>query len=200
MTIQRTFMPSVVAVFFSAWAAMGMAQAPPTLESLDQRTGDIESRLTTIEASLTNISKQLNQLLTTPTDAPPLGDAASLEERIRVLEEGFSELTTIVGQIARMGSDEVYSPNILSKMSESGEFRSEVAKAIQGKLRFRNYTGTEQVLYINGSPWRVLAGESYLWVPYGVVTTAQSPADRPMEANDWSFNGANPEMMVTIGQ
>ncbi len=200
MTIRRVLLSVVVfALVSGACLSDGAAQTPPTLEGLDQRTSGIETQITDIQTSLADIKDQLHTLIGQGAGAPPLPEDLSLEQRIEILEEAFSELQTIVRQISTQNSDG-YSPNILAKMTESESFRSEVGKAVQGKLRFRNYTGVGQVLYVNGSPWRVLPGESHIYVPYGVVTTAQSPFDTPTEwkADNWTFSGSNPEMVVVI--
>src|SRR5690606_2429468 len=91
-------------------------------------------------------------------------ELAGLKQQLRQMQDLQRELANLRDAISNLELAETEGPDsgrrALGAMSESPQLRGEIAEKLQGKVRLVNNTGAEQVVYINGTPWTVVQGDS----------------------------------------
>ncbi len=141
------------------------------------------------------------------TAADGESETHALRERVAALRTEVEELRNMVNSLqralARAQDLSDFSSKALGAMTEDADLRSTMGKMLQGKIRLTNNTGQEQVRYINGTPWTVVTGASYVFAPVGRVSFSDDPVDAPTfkDTQDWSVNEETGEMELeyTLG-
>ncbi len=122
------------------------------------------------------------------------------EQRILANERNVRDNNQKLSDIAKFDtSSGRYRLDLLGNMQSPefrSEFRSEIRSEVDRSSRFRlvisNYTGREQLLYINGTQWRVRNGRSAVSVASGPVTVQRLLSNgvwRDEVLNSWVHDG-----------
>lgn len=97
-----------------------------------------------------------------------------LQTEVEELKATISQLrgtiTSTEKAIAKYEDSTLLGKATLGAMSTEPQLRSDLGKLLQGKVRLVNNTGSNAVVYINGTAWTVLTGESYVLAPVGTVS------------------------------
>ncbi len=126
--------------------------------------------------------------------APAPASVHDLTSRMAALQtevEGLKATVAALQQALANSQDQSeLSRSALGAMAEDSQLRSGLAQMLQGKLRLINQTGENKVLYINGTPWTVLMGETYIFVPVGMVSFVSESSDSPTfkGIQEWNEN------------
>jgi hypothetical protein len=125
-----------------------------------------------------------------------------LTERVAALETVIEELRTQI-DLLRDSQRELtdqgdFSTRALGAMAEDADLRSTMGQMLQGKVRLVNDTGEPQVLYINGTAWTVVPGDSYVLAPVGTVAFQYTADDTPIfkGIQEWTENRSNGQFEV----
>lgn len=106
-----------------------------------------------------------------------------LTERVAALEtelEGLkATLYSLQQAIAHSQEPSEFSASALGAMAEDADLRGRMGEMLQGKVRLVNNADEAVVLYINGTPWTVVTGESYVLAPVATVAFMREPGDKP---------------------
>ncbi|MGH7127716.1 MAG: hypothetical protein ACREIV_04045, partial [Planctomycetaceae bacterium] len=121
---------------------------------------------------------------------------AATHDAIAVLETANDTQQAMLARLSTQDESGGHTLNVLGNMSNSPQFRRQLRQAVQGKLRFINETGEEQVVYVNGSPWLVRLDDSYIHVPLGTVSIQRGGGERPIFLNEWQFDEAAQESFL----
>lgn len=120
-----------------------------------------------------------------------------LTERIVALETELAELRTnlqsMQSALARVQDPGELSRRALGAMVEDTDLRGTMGELLQGKVRLVNTTGAPVVMFINGTAWTVVEGESFVLAPVGTVSFLYQPAGKPifMGIHEWVENREN---------
>ncbi len=123
-----------------------------------------------------------------------------LRERVAAVRTEVEELKTMLNSLqkalARAQDPSDFSTRALGAMSEDADLRSTMGQMLQGKVRLANNTGQDQVLYINGTPWTVVTGESFVFAPVGRVSFSDDTASTPIfkDSQEWRVNESTGQM------
>jgi len=97
-----------------------------------------------------------------------------LTQRIAALETDIqgmlNTIASLNGALADLQDPNEFSRQALGAMAEDGDLRAGFGEMLQGKVRLVNNTGEDRVLFINGTAWTVVTGESYIFAPVATVT------------------------------
>ncbi|MGI9455248.1 MAG: hypothetical protein ACR2NU_01735 [Aeoliella sp.] len=109
---------------------------------------------------------------------------AAMETEIESLK---ANLKAIDGQLVNLVDPDELSRQALGAMAENSQLRSGLGQMLQGKVRLVNETGAPEVVYINGTPWTVVVGESYVYSPVGTVSFLREGYEEPtfMGVQEW---------------
>lgn len=126
-----------------------------------------------------------------------------LQQRLRQLQDVERELANLRDAISNMkvaANDADSGRRALGAMAESPQLRGEIAEKLQGKVRLVNNTGAEQIVYINGTPWTVVEGNSYVYAPIGKVAFQRLGDAKPTfkGVQEWETNATTDEMEVVF--
>ena len=94
-------------------------------------------------------------------------EVEDLKATIKALQD---TLFSLQRNIASSEDQTAFSERALGAMAEDANLRSSLGEMLQGKVRLVNNTGAEAVVYINGTPWTVVTGDSYIYAPVGTVS------------------------------
>ena len=126
-----------------------------------------------------------------------------LKQRLRQLQDVERELANLRDAISNLelaSNDQNPGRRALGAMSESPQLRGEIAEQLQGKVRLVNNTGQPQVVYINGTPWTVIQGRSFVFAPIGTVSIQRLGEAEPIfkGVHEWEANSATDDMELVI--
>ncbi|QDU56301.1 hypothetical protein [Aeoliella mucimassa] len=111
-----------------------------------------------------------DRVVATPAEAK----VEELTQRVVALQTEVEELKatlySLQQSIARNEDPTVFGERALGAMAEDSDLRSNLGQMLQGKVRLINETEQNAVVYINGTPWTVLTGDSYVLAPVGTVS------------------------------
>lgn len=97
-----------------------------------------------------------------------------LTQRIAALETEIAGMQSTIASfssaLASLQDPDEFSRQALGAMAEDGDLRAGFGEMLQGKVRLVNNTGESRVVYINGTAWTVVTGESYIYAPVGTVS------------------------------
>lgn len=97
-----------------------------------------------------------------------------LTQRIAALETEIAGMQNTIASfssaLADMQDPDEFSRQALGAMAEDGDLRAGFGEMLQGKVRLVNNTGENRIVYINGTAWTVVTGESYIYAPVGTVS------------------------------
>lgn len=106
-----------------------------------------------------------------------------LTQRIAALETDIQSMQNTVASfssaLASMQNNDDFTRKALGAMAEDGDLRAGFGEMLQGKVRLVNNTGDNKVLYINGTPWTVVTGNSYVFAPVGTVSFLREGEEEP---------------------
>lgn len=149
-----------------------------------------------------------------PHPNPEAAAALAVNAKVHELRERVVELETLIDELkaevkllrqaqTRLVDTEDFSTRALGAMSEDGDLRGHMGRMLQGKVRLTNNTGQSQVIYINGTAWTVVTGESYVLAPVGTVSFQHSSDDDPIlkDVQEWRVNDdtSQLELYYTLG-
>lgn len=135
--------------------------------------------------------------MTAVTDDPNAQKVHELTERIVALETELEELRTNLASmqqaLARVQDPQELSRRALGAMVEDTDLRGTMGELLQGKVRLVNTTGAPVVMFINGTAWTVVEGESFVLAPVGTVSFLYEPAGKPVfkGIQEWVENREN---------
>jgi hypothetical protein len=135
--------------------------------------------------------------MTAATDDPNAQKVHELTERIVALETELEELRTNLASmqqaLARVQDPEELSRRALGAMVEDTDLRGTMGELLQGKVRLVNNSGAPVVMFINGTAWTVVEGESFVLAPVGTVSFLYDPAGKPVfkGIQEWVENREN---------
>ena len=158
----------------AAEAATEPAAEEASEDDLQQLFGDLDDE----EPTAAQEPAQ-NEAAATAADAK----VHELTERVAALQTEVEELKATLYSLQQMivsaqGAGE-FSKRALGAMAEDADLRSQMGEMLQGKVRLVNNTGESVVLYINGTPWTVVTGESYVLAPVATVAFMNDPNGKP---------------------
>jgi len=165
-------------------------------QQLDQLTENLEK----VTQDVTNNSETLKQLA---QGVATNGDALrSLIPRIETNEQSIQDILKTVDSnnrqlkdIGKQDSQGGYYPNLLGNMQKP-EFREEFrdavkeSRATRGRLWIYNPGPYNHIIYVNGTRWTAIVGESYVWVPFGNVSVTHYGGTTPpmRTVDDWEVS------------
>ncbi len=161
--------------------AAARAEIPPVAgDPRDEKIFELTERVAALQTEIEELKLRLRQL-------------ENLEQRVADLKLSVDDLTT-----AGEGPDA--GRRALGAMSESPQLRGEIAEKLQGKVRLVNNTGREQVVYINGTPWTVVTGKSFVYAPVGKVSFQFLGEAKPFfkGVHEWEANPTSDEMELVV--
>ncbi|WP_442485817.1 hypothetical protein [Aeoliella sp. SH292] len=135
--------------------------------------------------------------MTAATDDPNAQKVHELTERIVALETELEELRTNLASmqqaLARVQDPAELSRRALGAMVEDTDLRGTMGELLQGKVRLVNNSGAPVVMFINGTAWTVVEGESFVLAPVGTVSFLYDPAGKPVfkGIQEWVENREN---------
>ena len=128
------------------------------------------------------------------TKTTELTKTAELTERVVALQTEVDALRATVAALnqalVNLQDPRELSRNALGAMSEDADLRAGLGQMLQGKIRLVNDTGSPEVVYINGTAWTVVTGESYIFSPVGTVSLQRAGYEEPtfMGIQEWYEN------------
>lgn len=142
-------------------AAEASAAAEPQAATTDTPAWMLErfERMELVVQRLLAAERRIDEL------TAQLEEMEVLRAKVATLEAQLAD----VGKIAQTEAD-----NSLGRMAEDPVLRTELGRAMQGKLNLTNSLGVQKVIYINGTAWTVRTGESYVYVPVGKISIQES--------------------------
>jgi hypothetical protein len=140
--------------------------APPAAGDVEKQLGDVRMQLAAAQKEIDTLKKQVDDLT-------------------RLQTAQSADLLAILRQVAEEDGSGKWKLKLQS-LSDSKP-PADVVRATQGRLLIEN-TGAERVLYVNGTPWKAIAGKSYIWVPTGVCTISTEGGVEPTVHKDWLRN------------
>ncbi len=126
--------------------------------------------------------------------APTVAEVHQLRERVVALQSELDELRNELRLLreaqVEIVAEEDFSDRALGAMAEDADLRSRMGEMLQGKVLLVNNTGAEQVLYINGTAWTVVEGNSFVYAPVGTVAFQHNGDDEPTfkGIQEWTEN------------
>lgn len=184
----------------------GPAEAPATTETEEDLFGPVDKQNPivndapgTVEAEVTEAAEEASvegPAMTAATDDPNAQKVHELTERIVALETELEELRTNLASmqqaLARVQDPQELSRRALGAMVEDTDLRGTMGELLQGKVRLVNNTGAPVVMFINGTAWTVVEGESFVLAPVGTVSFHE-PAGKPVfkGIQEWVENREN---------
>lgn len=133
-------------------------------------------------------------------NASASADAQKIEEltsRVAALQTEIEELKTnlynVQQALAQAQDPGEFSQRALGAMALDADLRSTMGQMLQGKVRLINETGEPMVVYINGTPWTVVTGDSYVLAPVGKVSFLREGETEPVfkGIQEWTENDQN---------
>lgn len=141
----------------------------------------------------------------------PLAEAAAdprdaeiqqLRSRLAAMETEIESLKATVQaldrQLVNTLDPEQLSRRALGAMAQDPQMLSGLGQMLQGKVRLVNDTGEPQVVYINGTPWSVVTGRSFVYAPVGTVSFLREGEPEPLfkGIQEWTENEATGQFEV----
>ncbi len=114
------------------------AQAPTN--NLQQQIDDLKGKVNALQSQVNDLKNNVS----------------TLEDNVLPsLVQSVNVLTSRINEIGRESNGR-YLPNILGNMERDPAYRSDIRRAVQGKVLIQNTLGYEPVLYINGTAYRAV--------------------------------------------
>ena len=206
----------------SSTAAAALSDGGDAKVDLDDIFGPLDEQEPTVaaESGAMQTGEEASTAADSSATGPELGAAAhngaandhvdfntvkvhQLTERVAALETEVDSLLATIrslnGLISDMQDPEEISRQTLGAMVQDPDIRTGLGEMLQGKVRLINETGESRTLYVNGTPWTVVTGESFVYSPVGMVSFLTSGDDEPTfkGIQEWVENETTGQFEVT---
>lgn len=120
-----------------------------------------------------------------------------LTNRVAAMQTEIEELKTnlynLQQALAQAQDPSEFSQRALGAMALDPDLRGTMGQMLQGKVRLVNNTGAPAVVYINGTPWTVVTGDSYVLAPVGKVSFLKQGETEATfkDIQEWTENEQN---------
>jgi hypothetical protein len=171
--------------------AAGSPEIDETVDTTDSNPAPAE--FTTLNADQLAYLLQRERLFSQALIASN-NKVAELEKKLEDMEVLQAKVDALEAQLVDVENN---SDRALGRMAEDPVFRTEMGRAMQGRLDLQNFLGMPKIIYINGTAWTVRTGESYIYVPVGKVTIQESRHADPtfIDMEEWNTDAG--QMVMT---